>query len=124
MAAQSTENKRNFVCPESTIESANTRNFTQKATQEQRSGSGKLVCESTIDSANRRGFLKKAALIGTAAAVGSTFLGSRIILESSATSCTKGSSVHPDSHVVYCCPTGTAIEGHTCSGVGVYGVAS
>ena len=120
------------VCPESTIESAVQRNAPPKKVVPRVSNSNdkstskeesKLACESTIDSANRRGFLKKAALIGTAAAVGSTFLGSRIVPESSATSCTKGSIVHPDSHVVYCCPSGTAITGETCYGTGVYGDA-
>ncbi len=121
------------VCPESTMESANQRNFPPKKVVPSASissdkstikGESELVCESTIDSANRRGFLKKTALIGVAAAVGSTLLGSKIIPESSASSCTKGSSVHPDSHVVYCCPTGIAIEGKTCSGQGVFGCAA
>ncbi len=120
------------VCPESTIESAIQRNppprkvvppVSNSNDKSLFKGESKLACESTIDSANRRGFLKKAALFGAAAAVGGTLLGSKIIPESSATSCTKGSSIHPESHVVYCCPTGIAIEGKTCSVAGVAGVA-
>ena len=132
MATETVQNKENFVCPESTIESAVQRNAPPKKVAPSLSnsndkstskGGSKLVCESTIDSANRRGFLKKAALFGAAAAVGTTLLGSKIIPESSASSCTKGSSAHPDSNVFYCCPCGVAIEGRTSSGIGVYGVA-
>jgi hypothetical protein len=43
--------------------------------------------ESTIESANRRNFIKKAALTTAAAGVGSTFLAKSIVPDSSATSC-------------------------------------
>jgi hypothetical protein len=69
------------VCPESTLESANARNYTRKPDIKQSSGNGdKLVCESTIESANRRGFIKKAALATTALAVGSTLIGGRTMI--------------------------------------------
>ena len=115
------------VCPESTIESAVQRNAPPKKVlppvsisndESTFKGERKLACESTIDSSLRRGFLKKAALIGAAAAVGSTLLGSRIIPESSMSSCesSKGASVHPDDHVFYCCVSGPVVEAFTCYG--------
>jgi hypothetical protein len=72
-------NNESFVCPESTIESA-----TQRGASNTPSNSSKLACESTIDSANRRDFIKKATLITTAAAVGGTLLGGKIVSASSA----------------------------------------
>jgi hypothetical protein len=43
-----------------------------------------VPCESTIESANRRNFIRKAAMVTAAAAVGSTVLGGKMVPESSA----------------------------------------
>lgn len=82
-----------FVCPESTIESANQRNIAKRASSpvpkapvNSQSESKQLVCESTIESANRRNFIKKAAVATTAVAIGGSFLGKNLIPESIARS--------------------------------------
>jgi hypothetical protein len=124
---ESNSENNGAVCPESMIESANRRSNVQAPVERQ---SGKnLVCESTTQSANRRGFIKKAALITAAAAVGSSLLGHAIIPESSAQSYAN-SSKRPKSPRVLCAPisgsspAGAGVTGSTCSGKGVYGIAS
>jgi hypothetical protein len=72
--------------------------------------------ESTLESANRRNFIRKAALVTTAAGLGSVVLGTGVkaLPESTARS---------QCCVFYCCPTGYAVWGQTCSGRGVFGKA-
>ena len=84
-----TVEKNQSTCPESTVDSAFGKNSGRNPVLKQ--GNRRLlVCESTIESANgRRDFIKKAALITSAAAVGSTILGNtagRLIPESTARS--------------------------------------
>jgi hypothetical protein len=48
------------------------------------SRNGSVPCESTVESANRRNFIRKAAMVTAAAVVGSTVLGAKMVPESSA----------------------------------------
>lgn len=90
-----------IVCPESTVESANLRNYGYERRVENKSSkpivsrisAGAIAgCESTLDSSIRRSFVKgalaTAAAIGIGATVlGGTGIGQRIVPASSASSC-------------------------------------
>jgi hypothetical protein len=74
-AEQDGNGKDTVVCPESTIESAYSRNSQKPVSEQSRD---KFVCESTLESANRRDFIRKSALITAAAAaagIGGVHLG-------------------------------------------------
>jgi hypothetical protein len=83
MKAQYTGKKNDKdVCPESTIESVNSRaTIRAQKVDPIKSSRGMIVCESTIDSSLRRDFIRKAALTTVAASgVGAALLGGNLQL--------------------------------------------
>jgi hypothetical protein len=105
--------------------------------------SDKTVCpESTVESANRRNFVRKVAVLSAAAGVGSTLLAKSIVPESSASSavyqyctlyvkdkigigtCSASASLCvANGNISANDSTGTVILGSTCKGIGVLGEA-
>jgi hypothetical protein len=85
------------------------------------------VCpESTIESANRRNFIKKATIAAAAVGVGGVILGQgKILPESSASSAAKFSETCATGTAIQGITTsGIGVQGTTCSGIGVCGTAS
>jgi hypothetical protein len=77
---------KEYVCPESTIDSAVKRTSVTKNRPPKSSETPK--CESTIESSLRRDFIKKAALAAAAVGIGGTVAGTSLVRESSASSST------------------------------------
>jgi hypothetical protein len=96
------------VCPESTIESANTRNIQRTHAIEDSSGKN-FRCESTLDSAPRRDFIRKAALVTAAAGAGGLLLGKTPLLGNR-------QALVPESSASVCCTTiaGCTVSARNC----------
>ena len=109
----------NRVCPESTIESANVKNYVLKADTKQSDSNKNLRCESTIESANRRNFVKRATIVTALAGVGSTILSKNIVPGSSASSYSRVTGTCSKENGIAVCGSASG-----CSGIGVEGTAT